>query len=78
VVVSVPAAGASDGDRRTTPCVQAQGIGGGKSTYKSRHSFCRAKARERKGMICACFGARSDHRSKGYFRERGAIEPAEQ
>lgn len=27
-----------------------------KETYKSRHSFCRAKARERRGMICACFG----------------------
>jgi hypothetical protein len=24
------------------------------NTYKSKHSFCRAKARERKGMICAC------------------------
>jgi hypothetical protein len=22
--------------------------------YKSKHNFCRAKARERKGMICAC------------------------
>jgi hypothetical protein len=30
-----------------------------RNTYKSRHSFCRAKARERKGMICACCSARS-------------------
>ena len=36
-------------------------------TYKSRHSFCRAKARERKGMICACCSARPGSKA-------GAIE----
>jgi hypothetical protein len=49
-----------------------------RDTYKSRHSFCRAKARERKGMICACCSARSDHRSRSQATSnRGVVEPAE-
>jgi hypothetical protein len=35
-----------------------------RDTYKSRHSFWRAKARERKGMICASCSARSGQKPR--------------